>query len=72
MSVKGAVLAGIGRTEEGLGMCGEALALATDLGDRACAEAAEHMLNRARLMVDRPPVLAGWRDSSWAVDQSPR
>ena len=71
LSVLGAVLAGIGRTMEGLGMCDEALALATDLGDTECAEAAGHMLNRARLMVDSPPELGGWSDRSWAEGQSP-
>jgi hypothetical protein len=72
MSVMGAVLAGIGHTQEGLGTCSEALELATELGDRACADAAGRMLNRARLMVESPPVLAGWRDSSWAADQPRR
>jgi hypothetical protein len=72
MSVLGAVLTGAGRADEGLNMCTAALALATDLGDLACTDAAGHMLNRARLMADRPPVLGGWRDRSWAADQSPR
>jgi DNA-binding SARP family transcriptional activator len=67
MSVMGAVLAGVGRTEEGLSVCNDALALATKLGDPACADAAGHMLARARLMVDRPPMLGRWSDRSWTA-----